>query len=78
VTSAQEIVTFRDDTPPPGASPWVGGGGPTAQFDVVAPDPSWSQRHATIADSIRRQLGCGALALNHVGSTAVPGLVAKP
>jgi GrpB-like predicted nucleotidyltransferase (UPF0157 family) len=45
---------------------------------VVAYDPSWPAVFAGIADHIRAALGDLAVAIEHVGSTAVPGLAAKP
>jgi len=46
---------------------------------LVPYDPAWPSLFATEADRIRRVLGdLAPLALEHVGSTAVPGLVAKP
>jgi GrpB-like predicted nucleotidyltransferase (UPF0157 family) len=41
-------------------------------------DPAWPARFDTEAVSIRRALGELALRVEHVGSTAVPGLAAKP
>jgi GrpB-like predicted nucleotidyltransferase (UPF0157 family) len=41
-------------------------------------DPAWPRRYAVEADMIRVALGDGVLCLEHVGSTSVPGLVAKP
>ena len=41
-------------------------------------DPVWPARFDTEAVSIRRSLGELALRVEHVGSTAVPGLAAKP
>jgi GrpB-like predicted nucleotidyltransferase (UPF0157 family) len=41
-------------------------------------DPRWPERFAREAQRIRRALGDAVLRLEHVGSTAVPGLVAKP
>jgi GrpB-like predicted nucleotidyltransferase (UPF0157 family) len=78
VPSAREIVTFRDATPPGGADAWVPGGGPSPAVALVDPDPTWPQRFATLAEMIRGALGPVALAVEHVGSTAVPGLAAKP
>ncbi len=46
---------------------------------VLAPhDPAWAARFRREAAIIRQALGSHALAVEHVGSTAVPGLVAKP
>jgi GrpB-like predicted nucleotidyltransferase (UPF0157 family) len=41
-------------------------------------DPGWPDRYASLARGIRAALGDGAVRVEHVGSTAVPGLVAKP
>jgi GrpB-like predicted nucleotidyltransferase (UPF0157 family) len=48
------------------------------QIVLVAYDPSWPALFAREADRIRRILGPRVLRLEHVGSTAVPGLSAKP
>ncbi|WP_084557248.1 GrpB family protein [Hamadaea tsunoensis] len=40
-------------------------------------DPGWPQRYAYHAGRIRAALGDRALVVEHVGSTAVPGLAAK-
>lgn len=41
-------------------------------------DPAWAQRFAAVRTSIVEALGDVALGVEHVGSTAVPGLAAKP
>jgi len=41
-------------------------------------DPNWPLRYAALARDIRAALGDTVLALEHVGSTSVPGLSAKP
>jgi GrpB-like predicted nucleotidyltransferase (UPF0157 family) len=41
-------------------------------------DPTWPQLYAQQADRIRAALGDRALLIEHVGSTSVPGLAAKP
>jgi GrpB-like predicted nucleotidyltransferase (UPF0157 family) len=41
-------------------------------------DPRWPEWFAREEQRIRDALGDGALRLEHVGSTSVPGLVAKP
>jgi GrpB-like predicted nucleotidyltransferase (UPF0157 family) len=41
-------------------------------------DPEWPSRYATLERQIRDALGSAALLIEHVGSTAVPGLPAKP
>ena len=41
-------------------------------------DPSWPERYAEHASRVRAALGERAVRVEHVGSTSVPGLVAKP
>jgi GrpB-like predicted nucleotidyltransferase (UPF0157 family) len=41
-------------------------------------DPAWAELYALEADCIRVALGNRALLIEHVGSTSVPGLAAKP
>jgi GrpB-like predicted nucleotidyltransferase (UPF0157 family) len=46
---------------------------------VIAPyDPAWPGAFATEAARIHRVFGALALRIEHVGSTSVPGLAAKP
>ena len=45
---------------------------------LVDYDPAWPAQFAREAARIRRALGDRALRVEHVGSTAVPGLIAKP
>jgi GrpB-like predicted nucleotidyltransferase (UPF0157 family) len=45
---------------------------------LVAHDPAWPERFAAEAERIRRAAGPLATAIEHVGSTAVPGLAGKP
>jgi|SRR5690606_25188911 len=72
-----EILTFSDEEPPPGASPWVVA--PRAsEIAIVEPDPAWPERFEAVAARVRDALGARALALDHVGSTSVAGLPAKP
>jgi GrpB-like predicted nucleotidyltransferase (UPF0157 family) len=57
----------------------VGGPPPTYQPIVVADyDPEWPRWFARAGEQIRRALGDKVLQLDHVGSTSVPGLPAKP
>ena len=78
VATAREIVHFDDRPPPPGKSPWVPPYGPGSQVDVVKPNPIWPDQFARLAAVIAEALGDRALHIAHVGSTAVPGLPAKP
>lgn len=45
---------------------------------IVDYDPCWPEQYATEARKIRGALGARALLLEHVGSTSVPNLAAKP
>jgi GrpB-like predicted nucleotidyltransferase (UPF0157 family) len=77
--SRDEIISFDDSPPPVGANPWVvAGAGPGIGIDVADPDPAWPQWYNRLAQRIREALGWRVLQLEHVGSTAVPGLAAKP
>lgn len=49
-----------------------------ASILLVAYDPAWPDRFQREADKIRTALGERALRIEHVGSTSVPGLPAKP
>ena len=46
--------------------------------ELVDPDPAWPARFASERGRIQAALGDLALSVEHVGSTAVPGLRAKP
>jgi dephospho-CoA kinase len=48
-----------------------------ARLAVVEPDPQWPAEAARLTARIRDALGERALAVEHVGSTSVPGLPAK-
>ena len=50
----------------------------SAPVRLVEYDPDWPLRFRREADRIRAVLGDRVLQLEHVGSTAVPGLPAKP
>ncbi len=73
----RDILTFSNDGPPEGATPWVVEPRPVP-IDVVDPDPRWPETFDKVAGRVRSALGARVLALEHVGSTAVPGLPAKP
>jgi GrpB-like predicted nucleotidyltransferase (UPF0157 family) len=45
---------------------------------LVDPDPAWPARFAAEAARVGAAVGGRALAIEHVGSTAVPGLLGKP
>lgn len=50
----------------------------TKRVVVLPYDPQWSRNFETICKEIREALGEMAVAVHHVGSTAVPGMSAKP
>jgi len=45
---------------------------------VVPYDPGWPRRFAALRSLLVAELGASAVRIEHVGSTAVPGLAAKP
>jgi GrpB-like predicted nucleotidyltransferase (UPF0157 family) len=47
-------------------------------IDLEPYNPEWPSRYANLERQIRDALGAKALPLEHVGSTSVPGLSAKP
>ncbi|MBB3084573.1 GrpB family protein [Geodermatophilus sabuli] len=49
-----------------------------APITLAAYDPDWPRRFDREADRLRSVLGNEALRIEHVGSTSVPGLMAKP
>jgi len=51
---------------------------PAGRVVLVDPDPSWPDQYAEQERRIRAALGDAALQIDHVGSTSVPGLPAKP
>jgi GrpB-like predicted nucleotidyltransferase (UPF0157 family) len=48
------------------------------QVRLVPSDPGWPGAFQRLADELSARLGELAVAIEHVGSTAVPGLTAKP
>src|SRR5262245_18675518 len=45
---------------------------------IVDYDPDWRRRFAELGVRLRSALGGVALRIDHIGSTSVPGLAAKP
>jgi GrpB-like predicted nucleotidyltransferase (UPF0157 family) len=76
--TARDIVTFVDDQQPAEASPWIDGHGPSREVRVIPFNPAWPGRYANLANTIRSALGDRVLGLEHIGSTSVRGLAAKP
>ena len=74
-----EITRHHDDTPPADANPWVDGSAAAPyEIQVVEYDERWPADFERVAARIRAALGDRVLELQHVGSTSVPGLPAKP
>jgi GrpB-like predicted nucleotidyltransferase (UPF0157 family) len=78
VPTPEEITRHHDEDASGGESAWLPGKAPRTGIEVVEPDPAWPWAFGTLEDRIRTALGAKALAVEHVGSTAVPGLPAKP
>lgn len=76
--SRVDIVTFHDDPPPPGEQRYVPGAGPWTGARVDEPDERWAQWYDVLAERVRGALGWRVMDLQHIGSTSVPGLAAKP
>lgn len=47
------------------------------RIEIVEYDPRWPDEFAALASELRAALGTLALAIDHIGSTSVPGLAAK-
>ena len=60
------------------ASPWAGLGLEHGKVVLREVRPEWRDVGRRLADEIRAAFGARAVHVEHVGSTAVPGLVAKP
>lgn len=72
-----DIVTFIDAPEP---DLWIRPSTPPATIEIIEHDPAWAGHYAVIADSIRASLAPygSFVGIDHVGSTSVPGLKAKP
>jgi putative glutamine amidotransferase len=53
-------------------------GGRTREYGLGEPDPTWPSRFEQVAKELHEALGTLAERIDHVGSTSVPGLPAKP
>ena len=72
-----DIITFNDVKDP---NLWTRPTTPPAAIEIVDHDPNWADHFAEAAHQIRRALGQSGsfVGIDHVGSTSVPGLPAKP
>ncbi|PSJ53140.1 GrpB family protein [Pseudaminobacter soli (ex Li et al. 2025)] len=70
------IVTFEDGDPD--ENPWVLGYPQTEEIQIEVYSPEWASLFASAKYLIDEALPGVALSIEHVGSTAVPGLPAKP
>lgn len=75
MTDDDEITRHRASDP--AAATWLAPPAP-GPVVVVDHDPAWGAAFERIAERLRTALGPAALTVEHVGSTAVPGLPAKP
>ncbi len=48
------------------------------RVEVVPPDPNWPDMYRAEAHAIASLLGQELMAIHHIGSTAIPGIKAKP
>lgn len=74
-----EEITRHHDDPAGSPSPWLPGHEAwRSPLEVVPYDAGWPAAFDRVATTVRDALGDRVLGLHHVGSTAVPGLPAKP
>jgi len=50
----------------------------TRTIDVVPYDPCWAEHYQAEREALRRVFGQEAFAFDHIGSTSIPGIKAKP
>ncbi|MDC9588431.1 GrpB family protein [Xenorhabdus sp. XENO-10] len=74
--NTKDIIFFPESDP--NENPWVHGKPAEEVIDVVEYNPEWIITWQQLSLSIKQALGNIALNIEHVGSTAVPGLAAKP
>lgn len=74
MASREEIVRHHDE----GDVVYVGAHPTGYVIRIVEPDPTWPDRYAELERQISTVLGDRLLAIQHVGSTSVPDLPAKP
>ncbi|AOM40667.1 GrpB family protein [Xenorhabdus hominickii] len=72
----KDIIFFPESDP--NENPWVHGKPTDEVIDVVEYNSEWVTTWLQLSPSLKKALGNIALNIEHVGSTAVPGLAAKP
>mgnify|MGYP001267548040 FL=1 len=70
------ITTFY--TCDPKDSFFVNGKPPVETVEITAYDSSWAKIYAEVSSSIKNELGSVVQTIEHIGSTAIEGLAAKP
>jgi GrpB-like predicted nucleotidyltransferase (UPF0157 family) len=75
-----DAVVTRLESSPEQMAAAVVGSFPASRdaITISEPDRGWPDTYARIAEQLHRALGDVAVRIEHVGSTAVPGLAAKP
>lgn len=73
-----DIVTFHEPPVPAGQSAYLPGAGPSPEIEIAEWNDAWPEQFQLLAERVREALGWRALAIEHVGSTSVRGLPAKP
>lgn len=56
----------------------AGAGSAPIRVELVPHSPLWAGQASLAADEVRRFLGSVCTAVHHVGSTSIPGILAKP
>ncbi|REF27340.1 GrpB-like predicted nucleotidyltransferase (UPF0157 family) [Xenorhabdus cabanillasii] len=74
--NTKDIIFFPE--PDPNENPWVHGKPAEEVIDVVEYNPEWVATWQQLSSVIKETLGNVVLNIEHVGSTAVAGMVAKP
>lgn len=76
MAKSADIVRHWD--PGPDENPWVSGKPACETLKLVPHDPKWAVMYECLAAEIHDLMGDRALGIDHIGSTAVPDLLAKP
>jgi len=77
-TQPIDLAARIESTPEEIDAAWIDGPPPPSPIHVVDYDPTWPDLYAREEARIRSLLGDSVVLVDHVGSTSVPGLAAKP